>query len=582
MSFNRYYYDELSYLRDLGEVFARENPSLAPFLTRQSTDPDVERLLEAFAFLTGRLREKLDDDLPELSHSLLSLIWPHYLRPVPAMTVMQFEPRVAASGAPFEVAPGAYLESRPLEGTRVRFRTCYPTQVLPMKVSGARLESSATGAVLDLEIRLSRQASFEALGLERLRLYLDCERDRLLGRTLYLFLCRQLAEVEVTGSTAGALRLPAEAVTPVGFADAEAVIPQPPTGFSGYRLLQEYFLMPQKFMFLDLEGLRPTAGFAGDRLHLSFRFGRAFELRSRVDAQHFRLNCTPAVNLFPLEGEPIKMHHTRTEYRLRPGRMRPADFEIHSVEEVSGRRQGQATPVVYHAFDSYRHDDGSLAGKPSYRLRRRPNITGRGSDLFISFVRPRGDSNPVAETVSFNLTCTNAPLMDRVSAGVVDQATESSPTQATFTNVGPATAPVEPPLTGDLTWRLIANLTNNYTSILDVRLLRRLISTFNFRAYYDQQAERQTQLMMSGLQAVESRRLDWLVRGLPIHGHEIRLQVSEERFGGEAEMFLFASVLERYLGRYANVNSCYRLVALGSDGNVEYRWPVRIGARSAL
>ncbi len=581
MTFNRYYYDELSYLRDLGEVFARENPALAPFLTRQSTDPDVERLLEAFAFLTGRLREKLDDDLPELSHSLLSLIWPHYLRPVPSMTVVQFTPRMAGSG-PSVVEPGVYLESRPIDGTRARFKTCYRTEVHPLRVASVRLDSTPTGSTLTLKLDLMAGATFAGLRLDSLRLYLDTERDRLLGRTLYLYLNRFVSDIEVASASGQAFHLPAEAVAPVGFGVEEAVIPQPENGFSGYRLLQEYFLMPQKFMFLDLKGLQQTRGFGGSQLTLTVEFKRAFDLKARVDAGHFRINATPAVNLFPFEGEPIKIHHTRTEYQVRPGGMRPDSFEIHSVDRVTGRRQGERNPIEYLPFDGYRHDPGEGQNKPNYRLRRRADGPGRFSDISISFVRPRGDSAPLSETVSFQLTCSNAPLMDRLAAGMVDQATESSPTQLTFSNLGPASAPVAPPLGGDLTWQLIANLSNNYASVLDVALMRRLLATYNFRAFYDRQAERQLNLMMSGLQRIESRSLDWLVRGLPIRGHEVRVHMSEGRFGGEAEMFLFAAVLEHYLGRYANVNACYRLVAIGSDNNVEYAWPVRIGGRAAL
>ena len=38
--------------------------AVAGLLAERSGDPDVERLLEGFAFLTGKLREKLDDELP--------------------------------------------------------------------------------------------------------------------------------------------------------------------------------------------------------------------------------------------------------------------------------------------------------------------------------------------------------------------------------------------------------------------------------------------------------------------------------------------------------------------------------------
>ena len=92
MSFNHYYQSELTALRQLGRRFAERSPALAPYLGQAGRDPDVERLLEGFAFLTGRLRQKLDDELPELSHSLMQLLWPNYMRPLPAFSILQFDP----------------------------------------------------------------------------------------------------------------------------------------------------------------------------------------------------------------------------------------------------------------------------------------------------------------------------------------------------------------------------------------------------------------------------------------------------------------------------------------------------------
>ena len=68
MSFNHYYQSELTALRHLGKRFAERSPALAPFLGQAGRDPDVERLLEGFAFLTGRLRQKLDDEIEDTIH----------------------------------------------------------------------------------------------------------------------------------------------------------------------------------------------------------------------------------------------------------------------------------------------------------------------------------------------------------------------------------------------------------------------------------------------------------------------------------------------------------------------------------
>jgi type VI protein secretion system component VasA len=63
--FAKYYQDELAWLREMGTELAAARPEMARFLAEPGADPDVERLLEGFAFLTGRIRQKLDDEFPE-------------------------------------------------------------------------------------------------------------------------------------------------------------------------------------------------------------------------------------------------------------------------------------------------------------------------------------------------------------------------------------------------------------------------------------------------------------------------------------------------------------------------------------
>ena len=88
----RYYEAEMRYLRESGKEFAKAHPDRARLLNLDRVgdrDPYVERLFEGFAFLTGRLRQKLDDELPELTEGLVSLLWPHYLRMIPSLSVVE-------------------------------------------------------------------------------------------------------------------------------------------------------------------------------------------------------------------------------------------------------------------------------------------------------------------------------------------------------------------------------------------------------------------------------------------------------------------------------------------------------------
>src|SRR5690349_4986485 len=99
-----YYERELTYLRELSGEFAQRYPKIARRLSLegdQSEDPHVERMIEAFAFLTARIHRKLDDEFPEITEAFMQVLYPHYTQPFPSCTILQFEtdpdkPEIAA------------------------------------------------------------------------------------------------------------------------------------------------------------------------------------------------------------------------------------------------------------------------------------------------------------------------------------------------------------------------------------------------------------------------------------------------------------------------------------------------------
>ncbi len=115
-----YYNAELAYLREQGAEFAARFPKVAARLQLEAgkcADPHVERLLEGVAFLTARVRRKIDDEFPEITDALLGVLYPHYQRPLPSMTVVQFVP-----GTPQAAPPGGSNRGRLLLRSHSRSR----------------------------------------------------------------------------------------------------------------------------------------------------------------------------------------------------------------------------------------------------------------------------------------------------------------------------------------------------------------------------------------------------------------------------------------------------------------------------
>jgi type VI secretion system protein ImpG len=588
VAFNEYYRDELAFLRELGKEFAHVNPQLAPFLTGDGSDPDVERLLEGFAFLTGRIRQKLDDELPELTHSVISLLWPHFLRPVPSMSILQFHPIPRAISEKKRIPRGTEIDSVPVEGTPCRFQTCYDVDLYPLTLDNVELQRAGTSSYLKLGFALHSGVALDAIQLDSLRLHLHG--DPLVCQSLYLWLCKHLTDITVQagdqGKSGRRLSLPPTAIRPVGFDEEEALLPYPPNAFPGYRLLQEYFALPQKFLFVDITGLGPIARLGiTERFEITLGFARPLGEQVRLSKSNVLLHCAPIANLFPKDSDPIRLEHDKTEYRIRPavGNRNPDHFEIYAIDQVVGSVQGGREKHLYLPFLSFDPSGVDAQQTLHYRTKLVPAVIGRGADTYISFVAPRDKGVlPATETVSIQLTCTNRHLPEKLMVGDVTVPTGNSPEFARFLNISHPTPSALPPLDQGLHWQLISNMALNYISLVNVKALRVILSTYHFQAFYDLQLKQAHDLRLEGIQLINAQPTDMIFKGTPIRGLRLRMDMKESKFAGEGELYLLASVLNEFFALYTTINSFHQLQVRNVERGEVYQWPARIGQQPIL
>lgn len=595
MSFNRYYQSELSALRQLGRQFSERNPALAPFLAEAGQDPDVERLLEGFAFLTGRLRQKLDDELPELTHSLMHLLWPNYMRPMPAFSMLQFDP-LKHSGPDMCVARGTPVESAAVNGERCRFRTCYATQVLPLRLSALEYGSRAGRGMLSLRLEMSAEGNFSEWTLNRLRLHFAG--DRYISQELYLSLLRHLEGIELlplghdglpvngVDGQALSLRLGADQVQPVGFSEEQALIPYPQNTFPGYRHLQEYFAFPDKYLFVDVGGLGVLQELPGELLKQVSGVMLRFELRSpwgesrQPTLENVKLYCTPIVNLFKHDAVPIRLDGKQDEYLLVPGEYSRENASVFSVDSVTGWQPGGRGYKTYVPFESFEHDvDNDLSDGPgSYSIRQRPSTQHAGLETWLAF---GNGPESAQQTLSIELTCTNHNLPRLLQLGDINLPCEQTPEGLSFRNICAPTASFPPPLDQDFLWRLISNLSLNYLSLSDINALKVILQTYDLPRYHDRQAQKISERKLGAMRSVSHTAVDRLHRGLPFRGIRIDLSIDPQGFLGHGEVFVFASVLNEFFALYASLNAYHELRVISTQGDV-YLWPPRMGQQPLL
>lgn len=586
MTFNRYYQEELNYLRELGAEFASRNTSLAPFLAHESFDPDVERLLEGFAFLTGRLRQKLDDELPELSQSLTQIVLPHMLAPVPARTVVEFQPIADAGLARRTVPRGTPLASRPVQGQRCRFRTCYDVRLTPARIIDARADALGRRGRIHLEFQLTHDAQFADLGLDRLRLYLASWRSGALARSLYCALRTQCRNVHVQDTAGHGFYLPAGAIRPVGLQPDEALLAYPPKVAPGYRLFQEYFVFPDKFMFLDICGLEQTATFSGERLILEFDLEEPLADGPGLTPDRLRLNATPAVNLFDASADPVRVEHRKAAYRVTARDSAGNRYMIHSVQRVSGETSNAdgtlSESVEYAPLESF-DVLGQVADRACFSLNRSLNPVSGEVETHMAFTRTDGLPHlSEAETMSIQTTCTNGATAADIPSGHLDQRVDGSPNFAEFRDIQPVRPEIPPPLDAALMRRLIAGLAGNFSSLLHVEALRALIATCHTSIHFDHWERQRHAQLAEGIHAIAVKPLDWFIAGVPVRGSDITVSVDESKFGGLADAYLFAVALGALLDERAAINTVHRLTVVARGANRRFRGAVRRGRKAVL
>lgn len=591
MAHNKFFQDEINYLRELGTSFSEQNPSLAKLLSEEGDDPDVERLFEGFAFLTGRIRQKIEDELPEVSHSLIELLWPNYLRPVPAMSILAFTPRLHILSEQNKIEKGAVVQSAEVDGTPCVFKTCYDVNIAPLAITDAVTKHKTDSTELTIAFSLESGVASENLGIDSLRLFLHDDQKIQVANSLYLCFFRYLKHFNVTlnkldGTRTVSQNLSSQHISPVGFADDENLLPSSENVFSGYRLLQEYFQFQKKFLFLDVGGIKNIINQPEiESFSITFNFSKFFV--DAVRKENFKLFCTPIVNLFEHDGSPIRVNNQRIEYFLRPDSKQQNHIEIFSVDQVDGKVKGKKEPNNYTAYETFQHHDVTLSTVDScfYKLRKIPATVTDGVDHYLYLHNNNEDKFAnQEETISTNLTCTNRHLASALQAGQIAYDTGNSPDMVTYKNIVKTTEALPPPFERSLHWRLISNLALQYNSLGSVDTLRLLIKYYDFAAFENRQKQRSNQQMYEGIEQIETNTYDRLIKGVPVSGLKTILTLRESKFGakgiiGEANMFLFACVLNKYFSQYARTNSFHVLEVIAIESGENYTWDMQKGQR---
>jgi len=618
----RYYNSELAYLREMGGEFARAFPKIAGRLSLdefECADPYVERLLEGFSFLAARVQLKIDEEFPRFTQHLLERVYPDYLSPAPSMTLVRFQPDLQdpslADG--FVLPRHSVLRSRlgKESQTACEYRTAHPITLWPIELTavdylpspaaivaagGGRPEGVKAG--MRFRLRTTGGIPFNMLALDTLCLHLTGGEtamqayEALIGHALQI----------IGGSPAEEHRHQAtvdrQMVTRVGFSAEESLLPCGPRSFQGYRLLDEYFSLPERFMFVALNGLRELIRRCdGNELEIIVLLDQPGPvLEENLGDRDFLLFCTPAINLFPKRADRVHLTDKVSEYHILPDRTRPLDFEVYQVTEVNGFGSNAKRSQRFLPF--YSSNDFTAADQPRayFALHRLPRtLSSRqqregarssyvGSELFISLVD--ADEAPYdsdLRQLGISTLCTNRdlPLHMPLNQGDTDFNLDASAPLTGIRCIGSPTRPRPSLAQMGTAWRLINHLSLNYLSLADEDRDKSTAALKDLLQLYADTRDITLRKQVEGVVSITSRPVNRRIPGPgPItfgRGLEITLTLDEMAFEGSGA-FLFGGVMEQFFRKYTSINSFTETVINTLERGEIMRWPVTIGLRQTL
>jgi len=578
-----YYQEELKYLRDLGAEYARRHPETAPLLDASAHDPDVERLLQGFAFLTARLHERLDDQYCQVAEGFLSVLWPQVLRSVPSFAMVQFQLGNHYKNA-HVIDRGTELLSVEYGWGQYRFQTCRKLSLYPFRLQKAAVETSGDGSLLRLTFALHPGVKIADLQLGSLPIHIFGNDSRF-THGWYLALTQHAQSAHLVGDAPGSARVEV-CTSPIGFGHDEPLFPDSDKEVPGHRILREFFAFPAQFLGIVIDDLTPLKRLPVEKsFSLEIRFGSTAPSGPLLDIRDnsFLTHCVPAVNLFRTVAR-VSHDFTRREYLVRTDEQSVERMEIYTVDSVEGVEQGHGGRRV--AYVPFQQQAIGERKESYYRVRYADIDTKiddrplRGRDCYL-LLEDTGAASAVRrpQIVTIGVTCTHRGGAVDLKLGDLSQPGDRVPTFVTFRNITEPTHHQEAPQSRDNLWLLISGLTMSRQTLGDLGNIKRLL---RLHSRGDANSRRLLESWLNGLVFLN------VEPGIVIeHGTLLRSLGATLEFECESyrtpEFYLFGVVLAEFLTSMATINTRMRFVLrFRNELGAVFTWPQKAGTCKAV
>ena len=620
------YETELEMLYERGAAFAKKHEDHARglgILTREHFDPGIKGLFEGAAFLAARVQLKIDDEFSTFTNEFLNSIFPDALAPIPSLATVKVQPDLgdkdAAQGKEILAQSSLVAVAKNNQGeAKCAYRTASKVKVWPIALEAARYfgrpaglssvgcdpdPSAEAGLVLSVSANFPdlNENSFSALALDELNIQFAGS-STTMGR-LYEQVHAHLVGFGLVYERASGdrkyVRLPKEIVQEPSFEADDYCLPHNKRSFNGFALLREYFAFPQRFFGLRLSGLEKyLKSVEGRTIHLVFETSRSQPtLEAEVKADSFALNTINVVNLYDADGLSVTVRDKYHDIALPDLPHR----EIYSVKKVRAQRKNRKIVdcVGLYTSSGKRLQEDLL---PRFSIKQLPRLfedqdrfehqaTYVGNESVLTLHDPTENAPENAiRSLRVDCLCSSRYLPEILFES--DQRAEfqlENDQKTPVTIVHGPTVPRENLIlrrrrttkdSGAALWRLISFLSVSKHG-LDfgesddtARGLREILELFS------DISERATQNDIQELKSISTEPSQHtIVRNgvaFPALGTKITLRFSKASLFNSG-LFLFVSVLERFLAEFAAANTFTRTKVVTDDGLLDFSFPPRTG-----
>lgn len=588
------YQQELKLLKESAQVFSEEYPALTESLTRESSDPDVEMILQGVSYLTAQFKQQINDQFPVALQALSQALTPSLMQPIPATSILSMEPK-ANLLTPLNIAKGRGFDSTPValndssEPIACRFTNAWPVEVMPISVADvslapAQIESAGTRQrVLQLSIKFdSSKNDLANYQFDKLRLYIDLPSSE--ASLWMLMLHQQLIDIEVTDNS-GVNTLDKSRLSLTGFDISKSLFNHEGSA-SVHQVLQEYYMVPEKFQFAGID-LTQWQQRSGEQFELKLTFIPPNINLPELSSQQVKLYCTPVVNEFEHYADPTAMNGVQLEFPL-SAKQRTASIEhdlpIIDVVQVESIKKDRERNRKYQNLVRPEPSLKNAAGfhfyrKPGLTAGQNANVQGSGSTAnWLSLQFAPGTRPTEPEVLRVKVKCCHGAVASKVEPGEINQATSSSPELVKFNNLTATTDYQSAVVATHAAWQVVSDQALSLQNINSVEQLKDLLSHHIPSQLAGKAKQKTLQHRIDSIEALTVTAKDNFANGVLQRGVLYQITINSGHFINEGESFLFAALLDQIFALQIPLNSFSQLAVTDSRTGSKKEWPIRLGS----